>query len=60
MTDTIRVRAKNFSVAKKIALINAGRSGYKDVGRGKTILKPTTTSDGIFDFTAKCYDIYDF
>jgi len=60
MTDIIRVRAKNFSAAKKIALINAGKGGYKDIGRGKTILKPTTTSNGIFDFIAKCYDIYDF
>jgi len=52
MTDVIRVRAKNFSAAKKLAFITAGRSGYSDVGRGSTRLKPTATTDGIFDFTA--------
>ena len=52
MTGTIRVRAKNFSSAKKTALISAGRFGFSDVGRGKTLLKPTTTTEGIFDFIA--------
>jgi len=52
MTDTIRIRAKNFSAAKKTALISAGRFSYSDVGRGKTLLKPTATAEGIFDFVA--------
>jgi len=50
MDDIVRVRASNFTNAKKLAFITAGRSGYTDVGRGKTCLKPTTTTDGIFDF----------
>lgn len=50
MDDIVRIRARNFAKAKKIAFITAGRSGYSDVGRGITRLKPTTTTDGIFDF----------
>ena len=52
MTGTIRVRAKNFSAAKKTALINAGKFGFSDVGRGKTLIKPTTATEGIYDFEA--------
>lgn len=51
MADIVRVRARSYSKAKKLAFITAGRSGYTDVGRGSTLLKPTTVSDGIFDFT---------
>jgi hypothetical protein len=51
MADVIRVRARSYDKAKKLAFVTAGRSGYADVGRGNTLLKPTTTSDGIFDFT---------
>jgi len=50
MDDIVRVRAKSYAKAKKIAFITAGRSGYSDVGRGYTRLKPTATTDGIFDF----------